>query len=112
MYPDAFVPERWSSKKEMTKDASIFAPFSTGKPTTQMWFGSILMILGRYSCIGKQLGLMEVRHVTAQIVRKYDVELAPGQTPEAFLDGKKDAFTLALGPLQLVFRAREKHGGA
>jgi hypothetical protein len=38
--PDVFVPERWSSKKEMTKDASIFAPFSTGKPVIQMYFSS------------------------------------------------------------------------
>lgn len=46
---------------------------------------------------------MEVRLVTAQIVRRYDVSLAPGQTPQAFMAGKRDTFTLALGPLELVF---------
>lgn len=62
---------------------------------------------GRSSCVGKQLGLMEVRYVTAQIVRRYNVNLAPGQTPKAFLDGKRDTFTLALGELNLVFEPRK-----
>lgn len=26
-----FIPERWTTKPELTKDASAFAPFSTGK---------------------------------------------------------------------------------
>lgn len=62
--------------------------------------------LGRYSCIGKSLGLMEVRHVTAQLVHAYNVELAPKQTPETFLRGKRDTFTLSLGPLELVWKKR------
>ncbi|KAF8851331.1 averantin oxidoreductase [Acephala macrosclerotiorum] len=88
--PDEFVPERWTTKKDMVIDAGCFVPFS----------------LGRSSCVGKQLGLMEVRYVTAQIVRRYNVKLAPGQTPKAFLDGKRDTFTLALSELNLVFEPR------
>lgn len=49
---------------------------------------------------------MEVRNVTAHIVRRYNVVFAPGQSSKAFLDGKKDAFTLSLGPLELVFDDR------
>ncbi|KAL6407680.1 cytochrome p450 [Ilyonectria robusta] len=89
--PDEFLPQRWSTEKELTKDASVFVPFSTG----------------RYSCIGKQLGLMEVRYMTAQIVRKYDVALAKDQTPKDFVDGKRDTFTLALASLNLVFTRRK-----
>ena len=63
---------------------------------------------GPYSCIGKQLALMELRYVVAQIVYRYDIALAPGYSKESFLDGKKDAFTLALGPLNLVFSHRKK----
>lgn len=61
---------------------------------------------GRFSCVGKQLGLMEVRRVTALIARKYDVALAPGQTKEAFLGGLQDNFTLATPALDLVFSPR------
>lgn len=61
---------------------------------------------GRFSCVGKQLGLMEVRRVTALIARKYDVALAPGQTKEAFLGGLRDNFTLATPALDLVFSPR------
>lgn len=61
---------------------------------------------GRFSCVGKQLGLMEVRRVTALIARKYDVALAPDQTEEAFLGGLRDNFTLATPALNLVFSPR------
>ncbi|PYH91424.1 cytochrome p450 monooxygenase [Aspergillus ellipticus CBS 707.79] len=90
--PHDFIPERWTTRQELVKDSSAFVPFSTG----------------RYSCIGKQLGLMEVRYVVSQIVRKYDVEFAPSQTAEGFLSGKRDAFTLSLGPLELVFNPRKE----
>ncbi|KAJ9649339.1 hypothetical protein H2199_000114 [Coniosporium tulheliwenetii] len=89
--PDDFIPERWTTRKELVRNAAVFVPFS----------------IGRYSCIGKQLGLMEIRYVVAQVVRRYNVELAPAQTLEAFLDSKKDTFTLALGPLDLVFTPRK-----
>ncbi|KAF7540210.1 hypothetical protein G7054_g1607 [Neopestalotiopsis clavispora] len=90
--PDEFIPTRWTTQKELNVDDSIFHPFSTG----------------RTSCIGKQLGLMELRAVASQIVRKYDVSLAPGQDPQAFLDGRRDTFTLALGSLELVFKPRSQ----
>lgn len=87
--------------------------FSTPSPQVRLYpllLVSILLILfqGRTSCIGKQLGLMELRAVASQIVRKYDVSLAPGQDPQAFLDGRRDTFTLALGPLHLVFKPRSQ----
>ncbi|KAH7009661.1 benzoate 4-monooxygenase cytochrome P450 [Ilyonectria destructans] len=89
--PNEFIPERWTSQPELTKDASVFHPFS----------------MGRYSCVGKQLGLMELRYVTSQVLRRYDVKLAPGRTPEQFLGGLKDGFTLASPGLNLVLTARK-----
>jgi len=85
-----FIPERWTTRPELTKNASVFTPFSTGP----------------YSCVGKHLALMELRYVVAQIVYRFDVALAPGQSKDAFLDGKRDTFTLALGPLNMVFSRR------
>ena len=70
------------------KDA--FAPFSTGP----------------YGCIGKNLAYMEIRLLTAQLVRKFDVTLAPGETGERLLMGSKDHFTMGLGELDLVFEKR------
>lgn len=45
--------------------------------------------------------------MTAQILRRYDVTMAPDQTAQQFLDGKRDTFTLALAPLKLVFSRRK-----
>lgn len=89
--PDEFIPERWTTKPELVKDASAFTPFGTG----------------RYSCAGKQLGLLEMRSVTSQVIRDYDVRLAEKQRPEDFLDACKDGFTLSTGKLELVFDRRK-----
>ncbi|KAG7133055.1 Cytochrome monooxygenase FCK2 like protein [Verticillium longisporum] len=90
--PDEFVPERWTTAPELTKDASVFAPFS----------------VGRYSCVGKQLGLMELRFVTSQILRKYDVGFAKDFDPSTFPAGLQDTFTLATSKLDLVFTRRKE----
>ncbi|KAF3386264.1 hypothetical protein F1880_001608 [Penicillium rolfsii] len=88
--PDEFLPERWTTKPELVKDPSAFIPFNTGP----------------YSCAGKQLALMELRCVMAEIVTKYDISFAPSQKASAFLDGKQDTFTLVTAPLELVFKKR------
>jgi hypothetical protein len=67
---------------------------------------------GKYSCVGKQLGLMEIRQVTTQIMRRYNVEFAPSQDPKGYTDGLQDTFTTALPPLKLVFTDRVKDGKA
>ncbi|KAG5767735.1 hypothetical protein H9Q72_004499 [Fusarium xylarioides] len=88
--PNDFIPERWTTQPDLVRDASAFAPFS----------------IGRYSCAGKQLGLLEVRHVLTQIVSKFDIRLAPNQTVEAFQDGLADGFTLLCPKLEMVFERR------
>lgn len=50
---------------------------------------------------------MEIRHVTAQILTKFDVSLAPSQTVNDFIKGLRDAFTLVTAPLRVVFKERE-----
>ncbi|KAM5360147.1 hypothetical protein ACJZ2D_013962 [Fusarium nematophilum] len=89
--PTEFIPERWTTRRELTKNATVFAPFS----------------IGRYSCVGKQLGLMELRFVTAEILRQYDVRLANEDTGRHFIDGLKDGFTLAAPNLRCVFTPRK-----
>lgn len=89
--PNEFIPERWTTKPELVLEPGNSIPFSVGP----------------YSCVGKQLALMEMRYVVSQIVHRYDVSLAQGQSAQKFLDDKKDAFTLALGELNLVFDKRK-----
>jgi cytochrome P450 family 628 len=90
--PDEFIPERWTSRKaELVLDASVFQPFG----------------VGRYSCPGKQLGLMELRRVTARIAAHYDIKLADGVEPAAIMEGMEDFFTLTVPELNLVFSHRQ-----
>ncbi|KAI7769317.1 hypothetical protein LZL87_011847 [Fusarium oxysporum] len=91
--PDDFVPERWMTKPEMVKADSVFAPFS----------------VGRYACVGKQLGLMEVGYATCIILHRFDICLAGegASSKLAFLKGLEDHFTLDAPELKMVLTARK-----
>ncbi|KAH8432827.1 cytochrome P450 [Aspergillus melleus] len=89
--PTEFLPSRWTTEPHLIKNKSVFIPFNSGA----------------YTCVGKRLALMELRCVTAQLLSRYDVSMAPGQSEEAYLDGMRDTFTLMTAPLQLVWRRRE-----
>lgn len=88
----SFCPERWFSKPEMIKHKEAFAPFS----------------LGSYSCIGKNLALMEIRTLTAQLIDLFDVALAPNETGQRLLEESTAHVTMGLGSLDLVFTVRER----
>lgn len=107
---DKFIPERWTTRPELVKDATAFAPFQIGEfyASPGSFVSSLLTSTsGRYSCVGKHLGLMEIRCVISQIVRLYDFTFAPGQTPEAFVDGIVDGFTVVCPKLDMVFTPRQ-----
>ena len=75
--PTEFIPERHTSQSADLmpyKDKDVFHPFSTGP----------------MGCIGKNLAYMEIRLMTAQIIRQFDVRLAEGETGEKLLMGTKD----------------------
>ncbi|KAF5642512.1 pisatin demethylase cytochrome P450 [Fusarium tjaetaba] len=88
--PNEFIPERWTTKPELIKDASVYAPFHTGRGV----------------CAGKQLGLMEMRYVLMDILSRYDIDFAPGTNPQAFINGLRDCYTLELPRLDMVFTPR------
>ncbi|KAL2803165.1 cytochrome P450 monooxygenase [Aspergillus granulosus] len=81
--PQEFLPERWTSQLELIHDASAFIPFS----------------IGTYSCVGKQLALMEVRWVLTMIITQYDMKFAPEYDVQEFCEGEIDGFTSISGPL-------------
>ncbi|KAL3464660.1 cytochrome P450 [Aspergillus heterothallicus] len=88
---DNFIPERFSTRPELIKHKDAFAPFSTGP----------------YSCIGKNLALIEIRLLAAQLITKFDVEFAPGEDGSDLLRSH-DHFVVALRPLNLILKKRAK----
>ncbi|EXJ59969.1 hypothetical protein A1O7_04117 [Cladophialophora yegresii CBS 114405] len=98
LYPDplAFIPERHGSRSAELmpyKNKEVFHPFSTGP----------------MGCIGKNLAYMEVRLVTANIIRDFNVRLAEGETGEKLLKGTRDH--VSSHPFQLV-RPRQHSANA
>lgn len=64
---------------------------------------------GPYACVGKRLAMLELRRVVAEILWRYDLTIAPGQTKEVFLDGKQDTFTTVSASLPVIFTERAGH---
>ncbi|KAJ6171583.1 hypothetical protein N7470_000650 [Penicillium chermesinum] len=88
-----FIPERWLDEKDdLVKHEEAFFPFQ----------------LGQYSCVGKQLALMQLRSVISRIAYNFDLAFAAGEDGTAFDGDAKDTFTFTIGPLSLVFTERAR----
>lgn len=81
---------------ELVRYPKAFAPFAAG----------------RYSCVGKQLALNEIRMVTASLVQRFRVSLAPGEQGTAVFEDMKDQMAVFPGPLRIAFvkRGDEERG--
>ena len=51
--------------------------------------------------------MMEMRVVVANVVRSFDIALAPTETGESLLKDTKDTFTLTTGTLDVVLTSRK-----
>jgi cytochrome P450 len=89
--PDEFIPERWSSRKDLVRRPEAFAPF----------------LVGPYNCVGKNLALIQIRRIIYTIVREF--ELQPSQEGLLEYDGQqRDGFNMGLGPLITAFKQRSR----
>jgi tryprostatin B 6-hydroxylase len=61
-------------------------------------------MIGPYSCVGRPLGLVEIRYVLARLVSNFDLRLA--QNPDEFEDSGKDHFGMVFDKLDLELSAR------
>ena len=77
---------------ELVTDRRSFTPFG----------------IGRYSCVGKNLALVEIRFITALLISKYDVSFAPEGDKMSVWNDMKDQFIAVPGKLELIFTPREK----
>ena len=88
--PLKFMPERWTEEApEYVVDKRAFLTFSTGA----------------YSCVGQKLAIMEMRAVTANLVRCFDIEFA-GDHGKALREETRDSFTVSTGALDVKLTPR------
>ncbi|KAF3053402.1 hypothetical protein E8E11_001257 [Didymella keratinophila] len=91
--PLAFMPERWTDEQpEAIIDKRAFMPFSTGV----------------YNCVGQKLAMMELRSVTANLVRAFDITFAEGEDGSAVEKKSRDCFTTNVGKLDVRLKPRFK----
>lgn len=75
--PDIFRPERWMQSESVTSEMrELFMPFSKGTR----------------ACLGKNLAMIELKLITAQLARHYEWQAASGTTKETM--ATKDYFLL------------------
>ncbi|KAI0014481.1 cytochrome P450 [Xylariaceae sp. FL0662B] len=88
---DQFIPERWTTRPDMVRDARGFAPFSQG----------------RFNCVGRSLAMSEMRFVIALLVKKFEVGFWGDDRGERLFGDLRDQFTAAPGRLDLRFQVRK-----
>ncbi|KAI0839148.1 cytochrome P450 [Hypoxylon sp. FL0890] len=80
-----FIPERWTTKPDMVKNRVAFMPWGVGP----------------YACVGKNLGLMEIRTLTVVLFDNFDISFAPGEDGTLLHEKTLDCFAAIPGPLKL-----------
>ncbi|KAF4547171.1 Cytochrome P450 monooxygenase [Elsinoe fawcettii] len=90
--PEAYIPDRWidAETKGQTHNARALSPFGYG-------------VTG---CIGKNLAFMEMRHVLAQFVARFDIEIEEGDD-RRFKGSVRDQFVVATGALEVRVTPRK-----
>ncbi|KAI0389676.1 cytochrome P450 [Xylariaceae sp. FL0594] len=87
--PNEFIPERWTSRADLLKDARPFNGFG----------------IGQHLCPGKKLGLAEVRCVASKLITAFEFAHAEtGARQTRTVDDFQDSFTAAPGDLTLIFK--------
>ncbi|KAF2496864.1 cytochrome P450 [Lophium mytilinum] len=92
--PDEFIPERWTTRPELTINKAGSMPFMTGP----------------YDCAGKKLAMMELRSVVAKIVKDWNWKVI-GEGGEkwdraAWFGGVKDHSIAGAPKARVVFEKR------
>ncbi|KAL1595502.1 hypothetical protein SLS59_008138 [Nothophoma quercina] len=91
--PLQFMPERWTDEQpEAVIDKRAFMPFSTGV----------------YNCVGQKLAMMELRSVTANLIRAFEIGFADGEDGSAVEKKSRDCFTTNVGKLDVRLKPRYK----
>ncbi|KAH8724657.1 cytochrome P450 [Phaeosphaeriaceae sp. PMI808] len=91
--PLVFLPERWTDEKpEAIIDKRAFMPFSTGI----------------YNCVGQKLAMLELRSVTANLIRLFEISLAEDEDEREILENSRDCFTTNVGKLDVRLKPRYK----
>ncbi|TFK24880.1 high nitrogen upregulated cytochrome P450 monooxygenase 2 [Coprinopsis marcescibilis] len=93
--PDTFWPERWlknadESDEESVLERAAFIPFAAGPA----------------NCAGKPLAMMELRYVTALLLRNLDIAFDDGFDASSWEDTLTDRLVLCKGPLGVKFTKR------
>ncbi|KAI3337569.1 cytochrome P450 [Xylariaceae sp. AK1471] len=88
--PDEWIPERFTTRPELVLNKHAFVARSIGKK----------------SCLGKNLSLMETRVAAALLLSEFDMEIAPGEDGDKMFTEMTDFFTTTPGPLQVILKSR------
>lgn len=89
--PLTFLPERWTDEQpDAIIDKRAFMPFNTGV----------------YNCVGQKLAMMELRSVTANLVRGFEMSFAEGENGREILEKTRDCFTTNVGKLDVRLKPR------
>ncbi|GAP85608.1 putative cytochrome P450 [Rosellinia necatrix] len=87
---DEFIPERWTTRRDMVRNLSAYNPWGTG----------------HHSCIARPLAIDVIRATTARLIKRYRFRLSPGETGKRVLEDMKDQLAPNPGNLTLLYELR------
>jgi cytochrome P450 family 628 len=87
---DRFIPERWTTKKNLLIHPEVFNPLGNGA----------------YNCVGQDLAWLQMRASLARLVVTFEWAFQDGFDVQAWEHSGKDHFTMTFDPLPLIYSKR------
>ena len=100
-----FWPERWlrpSSAHSPPRDS----PADDEAPRVHNEGAFLAFSHGPLGCVGKGLGMLEMRMVVCALVQRYEMRLREGWDPRAYVEGYKDYFVATRPAVPVVLSER------
>lgn len=91
-----FIPERWSSRRDLIHHPEVFAPF----------------LMGAYNCVGKNAALMQIRCTIYSLFSRFEALPLNKDQLQEYWNQRADGFSMGIGPLWTIFKERSGRDGS
>jgi cytochrome P450 len=102
--PNSFLPDRFLTPEQRISIGSVLNNSSDFVHNTAAF---IPFSYGPANCVGKALGMIELRMVACHLIQRFEMQFPKGWDPATYGENLRDDYVMGKGELQVVLTPRK-----